>query len=375
MSPRVNQIYEEYWKYTAAWTDLNGGKFLDVLRCCVNYFDAHDIHEYTPEHYEDLQNEVQRITQIGDASVRKGINQMVKIGFLLPYLGGYVPEAKEYIDARTERRRYAILSRTVYNHSNFQNSMTEPSVEGEGQIKFLIKTLEEVGYIDKRALISLMTVNLADYPRGYMTADELSAAYQRVVDIDFVERKYNQLGHLMNLLSKLDDLRTHDGTLYFKTDADRLFGSESDSRRNVRDPYLQRVYKSELEDESMTAYQCDTPKCMLEGLAHPVLIASHIKPYSSSNEDEAFDVHNGLLLSKNADSLFDLGYITFNNDGTIVTAGALPQDVAEYIRQYRLSELFINEKRMDYMAFHRAQVFERRFNSSIVRHYVFGTTT
>ena len=105
MSPRANQIYEEYWKYTAAWTDLNGGKFMEVLRCCINYFDAHDIHEYTPEQYEGLQNEVKRITGIGDASVRKGINQMVKIGFLLPYLGGYVPEAKEYIDARTERRR------------------------------------------------------------------------------------------------------------------------------------------------------------------------------------------------------------------------------------------------------------------------------
>ena len=136
MPPRENQIYEEYWKYTAAWTDLSGGKFIDVLRCCINFFDAHDIREYTPEHYAALQQEVQRITQIGGTSVRKGINQMVKMGFLLPYLGGYVPEAKEYLNARTERRRESILSRTVYNHSNFQNSMTAPSVEGEGQIRF-----------------------------------------------------------------------------------------------------------------------------------------------------------------------------------------------------------------------------------------------
>ena len=372
MPPRENQIYEEYWKYTAAWTDLNGGKFIDVLRCCVNYFDAHDIHEYTPEQYEALQQEVRRVTQIGDTSVRKGINQMVKIGFLLPYLGGYVPEAREYLNARTERRREAILSRTVYNHSNFQNSMTAPSVEGEGQIRFLIKTLEEVGYIDKRALISLMTVNIADYPRGFMTAEELREVYQRVVDNDFIERKYNQLDHLMNLLSKLDDLRTHDGALYFKTDADRLFGSDAEARRNVRDPYLQRVYKSELEDESMTAYHSNLPKCMLEGLAHPVLIASHIKPYMDSNENEAFDVHNGLLLSKNTDSLFDLGYITFENDGSIRVAEALSEDVAAYIGQYRLSNVFINEQRMNYMEYHRAQVFERRYNSNLARRYMFG---
>lgn len=373
MPPRENQIYEEYWKYTAAWTDLNGGKFIEVLRCCINFFDSHNITNYTPEHYVELQNEVRRVTHIGDTSVRKGINQLVKIGFLLPYLGGYIPEAKEYINARTERRRYAILSRTVYNHSNFQNSMTEPSVEGEGQIKFLIKTLEEVGYIDKRALISLMTVNPSDYTRGFMTASELNDAYQRVVDIDFVERKYNQLDHLMNLLSKLDDLRTHDGALYFRTDADRLFGNDSDSSRIGRDPYLQRVYKSELEDESMTSYNSPVPKCMIEGLAHPVLIASHIKPFSVSDEREAYDVHNGLLLSKNIDSLFDLGYITFNPDGTILAAEALPRDVAEYISRYRLDSIFINEIRMNYMEYHRSQVFEKRYNSNSVRHFVFGT--
>lgn len=373
MPLRENQIYEEYWKYTAAWTDLNGVKFIEVLRCCVNYFDSHDIHEYTSEQYDALQQEVRRVTQIGGTSVRKGINQMVKIGFLLPYLGGYVPEAKEYLNARTERRREAILSRTVYSHSNFQNSMTAPSVDGEGQIRFLIKTLEEVGYIDKRALISLMTVNIADYSQGFMTADELREVYQRVVDNDFIERKYNQLDHLMNLLSKLDDLRTHDGALYFKTDADRLFGSDAEARRNARDPYLQRVYKSELEDESMTAYHSELPKCMLEGLAHPVLIASHIKPYMDSNENEAFDVHNGLLLSKNTDSLFDLGYITFENDGSIRVAEALPEDVAAYIRQYRLSDIFINEQRMNYMEYHRAQVFERRYNSNLDRRNVLGT--
>lgn len=74
----------------------------------------------------------------------------------------------------------------------------------------------------------------------------------------------------MNLLSKLDDLKSHDGALYFKTDADRLFGDDSETRKNVRDPYLQRVYKSELEDESIAFYNSETPKCMLEGISHPV---------------------------------------------------------------------------------------------------------
>lgn len=372
MPQHTNQIYEDYWAYTAAWTDVNGEKFLSVLKCCIDFLDSHDVNAYSPEEYEALQFEVQRITKIGDASVRKGINQMVKIGFLKPYLGGYIPEAKEFIKAQTERKRHALLSKTVYSHSNFLNSMTSPSVEGDGQIKFLIKTLEEVGYIDKRALVSLMTVNLQDYPNGYLTKEELDSAYKKVIDTDFIERKYNQLGHLMNLLSRLDDLRVHDGSLYFKTDADRLFGDDSEAKKNVRDPYLQRVYKTELEDESLSFYGGENPKCMLEGIAHPVLIASHIKPYKDSKENEAFDVNNGLLLSKNTDSLFDLGYITFNNDGTIVPARVLSQDVVDYISRLRLNPAFINEKRLDYMEYHRAQVFERRYNSGSVKKYVFG---
>ena len=96
---------------------------------------------------------------------------------------------------------------------------------------------------------------------------------------------------MKNLLGKLEDLTLHDNVLYFKTDADRLFGDE-ETRRIVRDPYLQRVYKSELEEESCIHYECETPKCMLEGLSHPVLIASHIKPYSHCKNDEhaQFDV-------------------------------------------------------------------------------------
>ena len=110
---------------------------------------------------------------------------------------------------------------------------------------------------------------------------------------------------------------------------------------------------------------------MLEGISHPVLIASHIKPYKDSNSEEAFDVNNGLLLSKNTDSLFDLGYITFNNDGTICPSKVLSNDVIEHITQFRLNEHFINEKRLDYMAYHRAQVFEKRYNSYLAKKYIF----
>ena len=362
MANKVNQIYEEYWSYTAAYTDVNGVKFISVLRECVAFLDSQWDSSYSNDKYEELQRTISNVTGITLPSVRKAINQLVKLGFLKPYLAGYYPEAKEFLEAKTDKKRQSVLSKTVYKHSNFNNSMTSPDVQGYGQINFFIKTLEEVGVITEEGLIALMSVDINNYSDGYLTEEELMKVYFNASESGFIERKYNQIAHLKNLLGRLDDLQIHDKDIYFKTDAERLFGDDDETRKIVRDPYLQRVYKSELEEESNIHFECDIPKCMIEGLSFPVLIASHIKPYKSSSPNEAFDVNNGLLLSKNFDSLFDLGYITFNNDGTIYPSKVLNQDVKNFLLNYRLHQDFINPKRLKYMEYHREKVFEKRFS-------------
>jgi predicted restriction endonuclease len=44
---------------------------------------------------------------------------------------------------------------------------------------------------------------------------------------------------------------------------------------------------------------------MLEKLSYPSLVASHIKPFIKSDDFEAYDPNNGILLSRNMDILFD----------------------------------------------------------------------
>ena len=277
----MEQIY--YWAYTAAWTDVNGLKFNVALKSAIDYFDTYGIKPYSESEYAKFQTYLARPTGLSGTSLRKGINQLVKIGFLKPLMQGYIPEAKEFVEATTERRKSNILSKVVYHDSNLQNSMSEPDYHTALQIKFLLNTLEEVGSLNKRAIVSLMTIDINDYKKGFLTKEELDKQYALVDDNDFINRKYNQISHFRSLLGKLDGLKVHDGSIYFKTDAERLFGDEG-GRKNVRDPYLQRIYKSELEEESCIHYKCDTPKCMLEGVSHPVLIASHIKPWAACEE-------------------------------------------------------------------------------------------
>lgn len=373
MRNRVNQIYENYWNYTAAFTDFNGTKFRNSLKTIVEYLDAHD-GSYTQRLYDELQNNLQDkvpVTGKGwDATQRKRINQLVKLGFIYPYLRGYPKETLDFLNASTDRKRKSILSKIVYLHANFLNATTNDI--HTNQLKFFMKSLEEIGSLSEMQLSTLMTINTSDYPNGYITKQDLERQYKEIDVEDFFQRKYNQVGHLKNVLSKLDDMAIHDNVLYFKTDAERLFGDE-ETKKEVRDPYLQRVYKSELEEESCIHFECETPKCMLEGLSHPVLIASHIKPYShcKNNEDERFDVNNGLLLSKDFDSLFDLGYMTFDSDGKIIPSDVLGTDLKNHLSRFRLHSDFINPKRMDYMRYHRNFVFNKRFSTRNVRKYVF----
>ena len=49
-------------------------------------------------------------------------------------------------------------------------------------------------------------------------------------------------------------------------------------------------------------------------------IASHIKPWTKSNDFEKLDGNNRLLLSPHVDKLFDTGYISFEgNDSMIIS--------------------------------------------------------
>lgn len=51
---------------------------------------------------------------------------------------------------------------------------------------------------------------------------------------------------------------------------------------------------------------------------YDILIASHIKPWKVSDNQQRLDVYNGLLLLPNYDKLFDKGYISFDNKGRIL---------------------------------------------------------
>jgi hypothetical protein len=110
-------------------------------------------------------------------------------------------------------------------------------------------------------------------------------------------------------------------------------------------------------------------KCRLTGIADlRFLRASHIKPWARcSDGNERVDGRNGLLLSPHADFLFDRGWITFEDNGTLVRSGQIPNEVLARIgldlSQGRKCGDFLNEQRQ-YLEYHRNAVFERAFKAA-----------
>ena len=92
-------------------------------------------------------------------------------------------------------------------------------------------------------------------------------------------------------------------------------------------------------------------------LAH--LRASHIKPWRQSTDFEKLDGNNGLLLSPHLDHLFDRGYISFTDDGTMLVSRSLDETVIERwgINPHRSYGQF-SEAQRRYLAYHREHVFE-----------------
>ena len=99
--------------------------------------------------------------------------------------------------------------------------------------------------------------------------------------------------------------------------------------------------------------------CRLTGVTdRRFLRASHIKPWSKSDNREKLDGNNGLLLAPHIDHLFDKGFISFEDDGRLLRSEALPQSVQDAwgMTPDAKTKPF-SENQTHYLAYHRENVF------------------
>ncbi|MBX9997734.1 HNH endonuclease [Priestia aryabhattai] len=100
-------------------------------------------------------------------------------------------------------------------------------------------------------------------------------------------------------------------------------------------------------------------KCSLCGVSDErFLVASHIKPWSQSNHQERLDINNGLLLCPNHDSLFDKGYISFDDNGAILTSSSLDDNEKLFLNINDKLKIKLGYAQQQYMKWHRKNKFK-----------------
>lgn len=118
-----------------------------------------------------------------------------------------------------------------------------------------------------------------------------------------------------------------------------------------------RIGQSQFRNDLLNS---DRNNCFITGISNPnLLIASHIKPWKDSNNQERLDPNNGILLTPTFDKLFDKFLITFNEDGNIIWSNnRIDEDTRnKLIQAYpNIDELsiVINENNQTYIEYHRA---------------------
>ncbi|GAA7085503.1 hypothetical protein HpCK27_07360 [Helicobacter pylori] len=90
--------------------------------------------------------------------------------------------------------------------------------------------------------------------------------------------------------------------------------------------------------------------------------ASHIKGYSDCDEEEKYDLDNGLLLIANADALFDKHFITIDENKQLKFSYLLENNHKLKLQLNLNNGIFkdiLNDRRMQYLAYHR-KIFEEK---------------
>ena len=131
---------------------------------------------------------------------------------------------------------------------------------------------------------------------------------------------------------------------------------------------FQSRWRNDLAEE-MSAYSTEEdvvfcPISMIKGnfkQIGTIYRASHIKEYKNSTDSEKYDINNGLLLSANADALFDKHLITIDENKKLVYSFLIEKDPFFKMQLRFESNVFkpiLNEKRMKYLEIHRKTFYE-----------------
>lgn len=382
-----NQNYEEYWKVTLALTAFFDEQFRRTLKIIIDHIDEYklaekkdselikDLHlkkkSFNPEivKNKELENKIFQIypnDSLDKSSTRKQINTFIKLGFVKPYLKGYVPAAKEYVKSnKTIEELHRLFSDTVYNYASFNSSQVNDD-SSINQVKFIVNTLlnREEKVLDYMDIVGLMNMDIKG--KSYAKEKDLESNKRWAQSINFDDRKYNQIGHFLSILKNLNLFETtglkNDFKIALVEDAKEYLPKYGDTKR---DNYRFSLMKQAVYEDSLKVYGgkiCWLTKQPQEGLtvSHIWASADALKEW---DYDSAYDPNNALLLKPgDPDLYFDGKKMTFNIDGKPIFNEKLVREdfmIDAIKHNWILDEKILTPERLNYLSIHNEEFYDK----------------
>lgn len=259
-----------------------------------------------------------------------------------------------------------------------KNEYAEPSQEYAQRERFPTLWHERMDMISK--LSDVIFFNISDQhqivgPRGYINSSD--DGYQLIrkialplVSYIYVEKVGSETAPLFYWKLFVDFEAIWENQKvplvfrYGKGKIEEIVTEEPDKKKQAERQEISRAREGQGKYREQLLEQCRF--CPFTMIADErLLIASHIKPWAASTDEEKIDPYNGYILSPLYDKLFDRGFITFTENRHIV--------LSEFISPYTwkqiglkndtfIKTLPMDEKRIEYLQFHHSSVFKGSFD-------------
>lgn len=138
--------------------------------------------------------------------------------------------------------------------------------------------------------------------------------------------------------------------------------TETDEIKNIEKEYIGKNKEAILKvrigqglfKQRLLKKDCSCKICGLR--IKEFLIASHIKPWSKSTQNEKVDLDNGFLLCPNHDALFDKGYISFEDTGKIIISSKLSKEDRIKLKINSDIKIDLSNENKKYLNYHRKNI-------------------
>ncbi|HCK43256.1 MAG TPA: hypothetical protein DHW16_02480 [Ruminococcaceae bacterium] len=237
---------------------------------------------------------------------------------------------------------------TMLLHVGSQNKNYESGIYAVGTIVKAPYILENSpqDYCNNKLTVDVR-IDKINYSSPYITHEECKAFINQFRTAHKISEEHYAL------IEERIDVNTDESIISdIEADADKLqiLGKE-------RETFIKaRVNQSVFRERLLNKYDC----CCLCKVSDPkFLIASHIKPWADSANDEKLDADNGFLLCPNHDALFDSGYISFDENGSIMISEELGQVDAIFMNVDKNMKISLSSKNKKYLEYHRNNIFKK----------------